>query len=73
MRKYSILWRAFKKKDFAFEDARKILKEKNQALVSIILSELRKNGWLTIKLHPEDSRKRIYILKSSDEAVTDLE
>ncbi|MEM4245488.1 MAG: hypothetical protein QXR60_04780 [Candidatus Nanoarchaeia archaeon] len=73
MRKYSILWRTFKKKDFAFEEARKILKEKNQALVSIILSELRKNGWLTIKLHPEDSRKRIYTLKNPEEAVTDLE
>lgn len=73
MRKYSILWRVFKKKEFGYDEAAKILKEKNEALVSIILSELKKNGWLIVKLHPEDSRKRIYALKSPEEAVTDLE
>ncbi|MFH1210649.1 MAG: hypothetical protein V1645_01915 [archaeon] len=73
MRKYSTLWRAFSEKEFNYEDVKKILKEKNEALNSIILSELKKNGWLAVKLHPDDSRKRIYTLKKPEEAVKELE
>ncbi len=73
MQRYSTLWRVFKGKEFGYDEAVEILKEKNEALNSIILSELKKNGWLTIKLHPDDSRKRIYTLKGPEEAVNELE
>lgn len=70
MQSYAELWIAFKSKEFEHDDASKIIKKKS--LVSPILSELKRAGWLTIKLHPVDSRKRIYQLKSPDEAVKEM-
>ncbi len=72
MQRYSILWRTFKNKDFDFDKAAKALKEKNTILLSQILSELKKAGWLTIKLDPKDSRKRIYTLISPEEAIKEI-
>ena len=71
--RYSLLWKSFKNKEFAYDEAIKILKEKKERLVSVVLSELKKQGWLTIKLDPEDSRKRIYTLKSPEEAFNEIE
>ena len=67
MQSYAKLWLAFKSSDFDHDQASKIIKKKR--LVSPILSELKRNGWLTIKLHPEDSRKRINQLTSPDKAI----
>ena len=38
-------------------------------MVSVILSEMRKAGWLEVRLDPEDARKRLYKLKAPDEVV----
>ena len=73
MQRYSLLWKAFKTKEFKYEEASKALKEREERLVSVVLSELKKHGWLTLKIHPEDSRKRIYQLKAPEEAVNELE
>lgn len=73
MQRYSLLWKAFQTKEFEYDDASKALNEKENRIVSLILSELKKHGWLTLKIHPEDSRKRIYQLKTPEEAVNDLE
>jgi len=72
MHRYSLLWRTFGSKKFYFGDALKGLKEKKERLVSVILSEIKKHGWLTLGLDPEDSRKRIYKLKSPEEAVKEM-
>jgi len=72
MNRYALLWNSFKDKEFDHNEACKILKEKKDRLVSVILSELKRHGWLTIKLHPEDSRKRIYKLKSPEEATKEM-
>jgi len=71
--RYSILWKTFNKRDFNYSEASKLLQEKNEALVSIVISELKKHGWLTVKLDPGDSRKRIYTLKSPEEAINEIE
>ncbi len=71
--RYSLLWREFKDKEFDHDGAAKLLKEKKEGLVSAVLSELKKHGWLTIKLHPDDSRKRIYKLKKPEAAITEIE
>ena len=42
-------------------------------MLSIVLSELRQAGWLEMKLSPEDARKRIYKLKSPEQAVKEME
>ena len=50
-------------KEFDFDKANRILKDKER-IVSIVLSELKKAGWLEItRLDPKDSRKRFYKLK----------
>lgn len=73
MERYSLLWRKFKDREFDHDEASKILKEEKESLVSVILSELKKHAWLTIKLHPDDSRKRIYKLKKPEDAVSKIE
>ena len=73
-KRYRTLSEAFRESTFRFEDASKILKEKMQGgeeQVNVILSELRKKGWLKVEFDPEDARKRIYKLKSSEEMISE--
>jgi hypothetical protein len=70
--RYSLLWKTFKEKEFDHDQAASILKEEKERLVSVVLSDLKRHGWLTIKLHPEDSRKRIYSLKSPEKAMLEI-
>jgi type I restriction enzyme M protein len=73
-KRYKTLWDAFKEAAFRFEDASKILKEKMQGSeeqINVILSELRKKGWLEVSFDPEDARKRIYKLRSSGEIISE--
>jgi len=72
-RRYKILWDEFKTAPFGANDAARVLKEKNQESedqVNVILSELRKNKWLTVQLDADDNRKRTYRLKSIEEIVS---
>ncbi|MDI6715804.1 MAG: class I SAM-dependent DNA methyltransferase [Actinomycetota bacterium] len=72
-RRYSILFDAFHDSPFRFEDAARVLREENQDSedqVNVILSELRKNRWLTVDFDPEDARKRIYKLKGMDAIIS---
>ncbi len=62
------LWDKFKDKSFSFEDAKKTLKEDNKFL-SVVLSEMKNEGWLTLELDPEDARKRLYKLLSLEEVM----
>ena len=68
VKRYMKLWDKFKDKDFSFEDAKKTLKEDNNFL-SVVLSEMKKEGWLTLELDPEDARKRLYKLLSLEEVM----
>lgn len=66
--RYALLLKELGDKEFNFEIARNILKKDQQKIVSIILSELKKSGWIEIiRLDPNDSRKRYYKLKSPGE------
>ena len=56
-------------KQFSHQQAEDLLKVTN---TSIVLSRLKKFGWLELTLDPEDSRKRLYKLKGPAEAVEDL-
>jgi type I restriction enzyme M protein len=73
-KRHKVLWEAFRESPFRFEDASKILKEKMQGgeeQVNVILSELRKRGWLGVEFDPDDARKRVYKLKSSEEMISE--
>ena len=61
VKRYMKLWDKFKDDTFSFEEAKNALKEDNKFL-SVILSEMKKAGWLTLELNPEDARKRFYKL-----------
>lgn len=73
MYRYSLLWEIFKTKNFDYDEASKILKAENESLVSVVLSGLKKHGWLSIELDSKDSRKRIYTLKSPEAAIREME
>ena len=73
-KRYSKLLNDLGKKEFKFEAARKILSKDQEKIVSIIISELKRAGWLNItKLDPNDSRKRFYVLKTPEEIFRGLE
>ena len=73
--KYAVLWDKFKGATFRMEDAEKILQrgdvDKVQG-VAVVLSELRKAGWIVVVPDPKDARKSIYHLKSKDDIIKSI-
>lgn len=67
---YSKLWDRFRNKEFNYESSSKVVN--NRQMISIVLSKLRKAGWLEIQLDPEDSRKRIYRLKDPMKVIEEM-
>ncbi len=61
MKRYAKLWNKFKDKEFTKDKAMKVLPKDSS--VPVLLSELRKAGWLEMKMSQEDARKTIYQLK----------
>jgi len=73
--RYSILWESFGDSGFRFEDAVRVLQEKNKdrwAEVPVFLSELRKAGWLFAVADERDARQKVYRLKGRVEAVREV-
>jgi len=74
-RRYSLLWSEFSDKAFRFEDAAKVLMDKNRDAweqVPNFLSELRKAGWVFVESDVNDARQKVYKLKSREEAVKEV-
>ena len=69
MQRYSKLWSKFGEKKFSYEDAEEALKESDNRILSVFLSELKKAGWVAIELDPVDSRKRLYKLINPKKAI----
>jgi len=70
--RYSVLWDVFRDGEFRFEDAAKVLMERNKDAweqVPVFLSELRKAGWLLVESDSKDARVKVYRLKSEVEGV----
>lgn len=61
IRRYAKLWFKFKEEEFTKEQAETIL-ESDRA-IAVFLSDLRKAGWIEIKMSQDDARKTIYKLK----------
>jgi len=69
LRRYEILWAEFGGKPFRFEDAARVLMDKNKDAweqVPVFLSELRKAGWLLVESDARDARQKVYKLKSRE-------
>ncbi|MEA3431911.1 MAG: class I SAM-dependent DNA methyltransferase [candidate division WOR-3 bacterium] len=72
--RYKILWESFLGNSFGFDEAVQVLRDKIHdppEQVNVILSELRKAGLLNVQFHPKDARKRIYMLKSKTEMISE--
>lgn len=68
MKRYLVLEEAMRKQkngEFDFDSAEKALAKigDDKRIVGLFLSELRKAGWLEVKLDEKDGRKRVYKLK----------
>ena len=77
-RRYAMLWQRFKDgKKITFEKISKELKKdkriKDDRMVSVILSDLRKAGWLKVELNPENTRKRFYQLVNPKDVYETME
>lgn len=73
--RYHVLWDNFKASPFRIEDAERTLKDNNiEHLegVAVLLSQLKKAGWLMVELDEKDARKKIYKLKSKEEIIGDV-
>ena len=73
-RRYEILWDSFGDKTFRFEDAAKLLMDKNKDAweqVPVFLSELRKAGFLSAESDVRDARQKVYRLQSRNEKIAE--
>ena len=74
-KRHEFLWEAFQGTPFRFEEAARVLKEKNmdsEDQVNVFLAELRKKGWLLVESDPKDARRKIYKLKSKEEIISEV-
>src|SRR3990172_3044708 len=73
-RRYEILWASFGDKTFRFEDAAKVLMDKNKDAweqVPVFLSQLRKAGFLLVEADVRDARQKLYRLQSRNEKIVE--
>lgn len=70
MQRYSVLWNKFTDHEFNRKNALQTLN--HDKMISLALSELGRSGWLETKLDPSDGRKRIYRLKSPNQAIREM-
>ena len=68
--RYAVLWNYFHDKPFTFEELENSLK--GMSAINMFLSDLRKAGWIEVKLNSKDTRKRVYRLKSPEEGIKEL-
>ena len=70
IQRYSRLWVSFGINEFQHKDALCTLN--NDKMTSVILSNLKKAGWLDVRLAYDDGRKRVYRLKNPETAIREL-
>lgn len=67
-RRYSLLLKQFGEKEFNRDEAVSLLGDKDsEQSIPVILTELKNSRYLDVRVNPEDSRKRIYKLKTRKE------
>lgn len=62
--RYAKLWNAYGIKKFSFENAKRLLKEKNENLTNVVLFKLKKEDVLRVIRAKKDKRIKQYWLKS---------
>jgi lipopolysaccharide biosynthesis protein len=70
--RYAMLWSQKGNVEFDYDEARRLLKERDDRTLSVVLSDLRKYGWLETTLNQNDARKRVYRLKHPQVAAVEV-
>jgi len=70
MIRYSKLWFKFNSGEFSKAQAKKVVS--GDKSLSVLLSELRKAGWLSMRMDDHDARKTIYKLKDPSVAIIEI-
>ena len=71
MRRHTQLWSSMKNKGFSLQEASKILQESPQ-VTAVILSRLRKAGWISAEIDAVDYRRTVYHLISPEEVINKI-
>ncbi len=66
LRRAKILWNSFESKKFTFVEAEKVLNDDDSRMVAVILSELKRAGWLNTASDTDNPRKKLYSFKHLD-------
>lgn len=69
--RYALLWRQFNDTSFTYEQAQRTLHEKG-TLVIVVLSTLKKMGWIAVSKNPKDKRTRLYTLVDPTKAMVHI-
>ena len=72
MKGYAHCYRVFKQRTFTYHELLKILHAPERKRASVLLTHLKRNGWLTVELDPVDGRKRRYTLRPLDSVIQEL-
>ena len=70
--RFSLLWQTYDNKTVTYEEIEKVLKMDDRNTISVFINELKKAEWIDIKLSDEDSRKRVYSLKSPNQIMLEM-
>jgi hypothetical protein len=70
--RYARIWKEKNSAEFGYDEIRALLRERDDRTLSVILSDLRRNGWLEVTLDPLDARKRTYRLRNPEEMVEEI-
>jgi len=72
LRRYAILWKKYRNKKIGFKDVTETLKEENNKRVTVILSELKKSGWISAEKSKDDKRKGVYQLRFPEGVINEI-
>ena len=60
MRRAKVLWDSFKGRQFSFSEAENALESDDSRMVAVVLSELKRAGWVNARIDAENPRKKLY-------------
>lgn len=72
MKRYAILWEKYGENKIDFTKISRILKEKDDKTISVILSELNRSNWIIVEKSEKDKRKSLYKLKKPEEIIFEI-
>jgi hypothetical protein len=59
-RRAKLLWTDFGSRQFSFSDAEEALGGDDSRMVAVVLSELKRSGWVEASADAENARKKLY-------------